>query len=454
MARRNVEAVAMRVGRALVIGLVVTSPAQAQTPAPVRAAAQGTASRTPWGDPDLQGIWDHRLTTPLERPAKFETREFLTEEEVQAIEKAAADAAANVLGRGRDVRAERGTETDVEGAYNNVFSTGGGGRYTPSRRTSLIIDPPNGRRPPITEEGKRLLALANREFIPGPDGDIPNPEFRGTRRGRQGVAAGRPGQGGPLGQAGRVGQAGQVGQVRQAGQGGRGSGGVPYIVDIGRPNDNPEDRNDLERCTGVSLPCAGGLCSFSRLVQSPSEITIYYEMGHSGGAYRTIPITTRPHLPPHITQWFGDSIARWDGDTLVVDTTNFTDKTSYGGISDEKLHMIERFRRLNDSDLQYQLTIDKPSLYTAPFTIEYIYRRADEQANKIYESQCYEGNYALTAMLAGERALEREASEAAKKRRGLTKPRTAKRPSARRTAAKPRKAKPAATRRSREPGAG
>jgi hypothetical protein len=192
---------------------------------------------------------------------------------------------------------------------------------------------------------------------------------------------------------------------------------------VGRPNDNPEDRNDLERCTGVSLPCTGGLCNFFRLVQNPGSVTIYYEMGHSGGGYRTIQIGKREHVPPTVRQWFGDSIGWWEGDTLVVDTTNFTNKTSYGGIGDEKLHMIERFTRLGDSDLQYQLTIDKPNLYIRPFTLEYIYLRANEKENKIYESQCYEGNYALTAMLAGERALERERAAAkAKPKPTTTKP--------------------------------
>jgi hypothetical protein len=397
------QAAAALIAVMAVAGLVRTGDAQA----PAAQKSQPAATpRTPWGDPNLQGIWDVRTTTPLERPAKFSDREFLTEEEVNQVEAAARKAAAApveaVVGRGRDVRAERGTEADVEGAYNNIFSTGFGGRYLPTRRTSVIIDPPDGKRPPFTEEGKKLLARASAEFVAGPDGDIPNPDFRGTRRGRGASPAG--------------------------GRGGSGAK-VPYAVDIGRPNDNPEDRNDLERCTGVSLPCTGGLCSFQRLVQTPGYVTIYYEMGHSGGGYRTIPITNRPHLPQSVRQWFGDSVARWEGDTLVVDTTNFTDKTAYAGVGDEKLHMIERFKRLNDSDLQYQLTINKPNVYSRPFTMEYIYLRADEKANKIYESQCYEGNYALTAMLAGQRALDREKAAAAKAGRakpGAATPTTAK----------------------------
>jgi hypothetical protein len=339
--------------------------------------------RTPWGDPDLQGIWDHKVSTPLERPAKYADREFLTDEEIKALEKIPYNAPAAVVGRGRDVRSERGSVADVEGAYNNIFSTGSA-RYVRSRRTGLIIDPPDGKRPPITEEGKRLQASRsqNRFGVAGADGDIPNPEARGGGRGAASADArlgGRSSQNGP-----------------------------------GRPNDNPEDRNDLERCRGVILPCTGGLCGFSRMVQTPGYVSIYYEMGHSGGAYRTIPIVNRPHLPASVRLWMGDSIGQWDGETLVVDTTNFTDQTAYAGTPDTSLHMIERFKRLNADDLQYRITIDKPDTFARPFTFETILMKADETANQIYESACYEGNYALTSMLAGQRALDKEQRAAAK----------------------------------------
>jgi hypothetical protein len=395
MTRRRVEAVgALIVIATVVVGVALKGDAQqGQKP-----QQQGASMQTPWGDPDLQGIWDHKVSTPLERPAKYADREFLTDDEIKALEKMPYNAPAAVVGKGRDVRAERGTETDVEGAYNNIFSTGSA-RYVRSKRTGLIIDPPDGKRPPITEEGKKLRAAraSNRFGIAGADGDVPDPEARRAR----GAAA-------PAG----------------AGAGGRGRGAVPYAVDIGRPNDNPEDRNDLERCRGVILPCTGGLCGFSRMVQTPGYVTIYYEMGHSGGAYRTIPITNRPHLPSNVRLWLGDSIGRWDGDTLVVDTTNFTDQTAYAGTPDDALHMVERFKRLNNDDLQYQITIDKPTTFARPFTFETILMRADEKANQIYESACYEGNYALTSMLAGQRALDKEKTAAAKA--GAAKPATAK----------------------------
>lgn len=342
-------------------------------------AQQSTPVRTPWGEPDVQGIWDHKITTPLERPAKFAEREFLTDEEIAALDK---EGTALPVGKGRDVRAERGTEADVEGAYNNIFSTGGG-HYVRTKRTSLLIDPPGGKLPPVTDEGKALIAAraANRFGTPGENGDIPGRPPAGT------AAA-------PAG--GRTSTDPATGRR------------LPYVVDIGRPSDNPEDRNDLERCRGVTMPCLGGLCGFSRMVQTPGFVTIYYEMGHSGGAYRTIPITTRPHLPPSMRFWLGDSVGKWEGDTLVVDTTNFTNQTAYRGVPDDQLHMIERFTRTSAEDLKYQITIDKPSMYSRRWTMEMVLMRADEKKNQIFESACYEGNYALTSILAGARVLERE----------------------------------------------
>ena len=372
MTRRKVEAI----GALMIVSAVVAFGVQGD--------AQQASPKTPWGDPDLQGIWDHKITTPVERPARYANKEFLTDDEVKTVESAAA--AQGPVGRGRDVRAERGSEVDVEGAYNNIFSTGGG-RYDRSKRTALLIEPPDGKIPPVTDEGRRLRAgrTSNRFGTPGENGDIPPA--------RHSAPAVAPGRGAT---------------ARCPG------GAVPYPVDIGRPNDNPEDRNDLERCRGVTMPCTGGLCGFSRIVQSPSSISIYYEMGHSGGAYRSIPIGGK-HLPSDIKLWLGDSVAKWEGDTLVVDTTNFTDLTAYRGVSDEKLHMIERFKRIGAEDLQYSITIDKPSMYATPWTFQMTLMRQSEQENKIYESACYEGNYALTGMLAGQRALDREQAAVARK---------------------------------------
>ena len=186
---------------------------------------------------------------------------------------------------------------------------------------------------------------------------------------------------------------------------------LPGLDLAGRKNDNPEDRNNLERCRGIILPCIGSLCGITRVVQTPGYITWYYEAGHEGGAYRTIPLDNRPHLPPTTRMWLGDSVGRWEGDTLVIDTTNFTDQTAYRGVSDEKMHLIERLTRTSSDDLKYEITVDKPNMYTRPWTMEVILMREDGRKNQIYESACYEGNYALTAMLAGARLEEKASSK-------------------------------------------
>lgn len=316
--------------------------------------------RTPWGDPDLQGIWDSKSTTPLERPAAFEGREFLTDEEIAALD-LARDGFENEQPQGRDVRAERGTEADVEGAYNNIFSTFLDTTYSRTRRTALIVDPSDGRLPPLTPAAEARRAAQTRAL-----------EARRTA-------------------------------AREA--------GVPYTVDTGRTYDNPEDVRVIERCQGVTLPCTGGLCGFSRLVQGPNWVSIYYEQGHGGGGYRSIPLDGRTHLPGHIRQWLGDSVGSWAGDTLIVDTTNFTDQTNYLG-SAEHLHLVERFTRVGPDLLRYEVTVEDPTVWTEPWTMELALTLQDNTQNLIFESACHEGNYSLTAMLAGARLEEAAASAA------------------------------------------
>lgn len=327
--------------------------------------ATGGSPRTPWNEPDIQGIWDHDLITPVERPDRYANREFLTDEEVAALEAQAND----TIGKGRDVRGETGSDADVEGAYNNVF-THTGGRYIATKRTSLVIDPPDGKIPPLTAEEQKLR------------------QDRQSRRQKRMTVGYSP-------------------------DGRR----LAYPVDTGRPIDNPEDRNDSERCQGVTLPCTGGVCVVSRIVQTPGMVSIYYEKGQGGGAYRNIPTDGRPHLPSTFRQWLGDAVGKWEGDTLVVDTTNFTNLTGFrtqrieglwefSGSTDEHLHMIERFTRLSPESLRYQLTVDNPKVYTRPWTMEFVYQRQSEKENMIYESSCYEGNYSLPGMLAGARLEE------------------------------------------------
>jgi hypothetical protein len=302
----------------------------------------GTANKTPWGDPDLQGIWDGKTQTPLQRPVEFADREFLTDEEVATLERQARE------NPGRDTRPERGSLLDVAEAYNNIWSSSYGGRVVRTKRTSLIVDPPDGKLPPLTSDGQKRVD-ADREFV-------------------------------------RV-----YGRVSETGPGG--------------PADNPEDRPQ-DRCRGVSLPCIGALCAFSRIVQTPGLVTIYFESGHHGGIYRRIPLDGQPHLPPSVRQWLGDARGRWEGDTLVVDTTNFTGQTSFQG-STEHLHLVERFTRTAPDLILYRATIEDATVFTKPWTFEMTLTLRDNKENQIFEAACHEGNYAMTNVLSGARVSER-----------------------------------------------
>ena len=319
---------------------------------PAQEAAGFEAPRTPWGDPDLAGIWSPGYTlTPLERPDEFEGREFLTDEEVAALE-GAQDASA-----GRNFRPESGTVADVEGAYNDEF-TGRGKDVIRTRRTSLIVDPPNGRIPPRTPAAIERIG----RYVP--------------RR-----AAG----GGEI-----------ETDVR-----------IPYPVDpqSGSYADNPEDRAP-DRCMGITLPFVRGTSgTYSRFVQSPEVLAIYHEDGHRGGGYRTIHLDGRPHPPARIRQWLGHSIGRWEDDTLVVDTTNFSTGTSFYG-SSENLHLVERFTRAAPDLVMYEVTVEDPTVWESTWTVEMPLSEVDNKANQIFEAACHEGNYAMVSILAGARNLE------------------------------------------------
>ena len=142
-----------------------------------------------------------------------------------------------------------------------------------------------------------------------------------------------------------------------------------------------------------------------RIAQGPGQVTIYYEFAAQGGAYRTILLDGQPHLPAHIRQWLGDSRGHWEGNSLVVDTTNYTNKTSYRG-SGENLHLVERFSRVGPDMITYEITVEDPTVWTRPWTMEVPLTMTDNKQNLIFESACHEGNYAMTTMLAG-RALPR-----------------------------------------------
>jgi len=297
------------------------------------AAGQWQAPKTPWGDPDIGGIWGvGYVFTPLERPKELAGKEFLTDAEVAALEREHA-AKMSGDGAGGRARAERGTEADVAGAYNQVFSKGGKHeKVIRTKRTSLIVDPPDGRIPPLTPEGqKRALAF---------------------RRNLENESGG-PG-----------------------------------------PSDNPESRPRSDRCFGVALPFIQGVAAgYRRIVQGPGQVAMFHEDGHAGGVYRAISLDNRPPLPKDVRQYLGDERGRWEGNTLVVDITNFSSQSSFQG-STQNLHLVERYTREGDDLLMFRATIEDPTTFTKPWTIEVPLTKADEKANQIYESSCYEGNYA------------------------------------------------------------
>lgn len=330
-----------------------SAPGAATVPA---AGNGGKAARTAWGDPDLQGIWaSGYIEIPLERPDKFQGREFLTEEEVLAEQKRFLERQDHSTGGPLAITTKPGDT----GGYNTIFS-GRGREVIRTRRTSLVVDPPDGKIPWKPELRDRVAA-----------------EIRSLRTG---VASAVP-------------------EDNEKGD------GPEY-----RPND---------RCRGLTLPHVYGTAEAggapNRIVQSPGLVSIYYEYGPHGGAYRAIPVDGRPHLPPQIRQWLGDARGRWEGDTLVVDTTNFTNQTNYQG-SRENLHLVERFTRAAPDLIMYQATIEDPTVFTRSWTIEVPLTKQDDKKNQIFETACYEGNYALIGILAGIRAIEKEQAAKQKSR--------------------------------------
>ena len=305
-------------------------PASGQTQ--TAAADSSTAARTPWGDPDLQGVWDFRTATPLERPAELAGKQFLTEEEAAELEQRAFE-------RNTDEERPADAADDVRTAYND-FWYDRGNTVVRTRRTSLIVDPPNGKIPPLTPEGqKRVDALA---------------EARG------------------------------------------------------RPAASWEDRTLFERCLTRPLPrLPGGYNQNLQILQTPGYVVILYEMMREA---RFIPVDGQPHIPQDIRLWHGDSRGRWEGDTLVVDVTNFSPKGHFRG-SAEGLHLVERFTRLDADTIEYQVTIDDPSTFTKAWTASVPMTKTQDP---MYEYACHEGNYGMPNLLAGARAEEKAAEEAAR----------------------------------------
>jgi hypothetical protein len=317
----------------IVLGLLGPMAATAQVSSSTKTTY--TPPKTSDGQPDIQGIWNNSTMTPVERPPELAGKEFFSAEEAAAYEKQ------SLLQSNAD-RRDGGADADVGRAYNEFWRDRGG--VVPTRRTSLVVDPRDGRIPPLTPDAqKRNAARA---------------EYRRLH-----------------------------------------------------PADGPEDRPLAERCLlwnsagPPMLPV--GYNSNYQIVQAPGYVVIHIEMVHEA---RIIPLDGRTHLPSSVGQWLGDSRGRWEGNTLVVETTNFTDKTAFRGAS-EKMRLVERFSRVAPNMLLYDFTVDDPASFTKPWSGQVPMTKTE---GPLFEYACHEGNYGLTNVLAGTRAEEKAAERGVK----------------------------------------
>src|SRR5713226_1032917 len=351
---------------------IAAAAASALVSAPItRTSAQAPVLKAPWGEPDLQGIWTDETDTPLQRSPKFANQEFFTE-----VQRAELDKERSALLR-RDRRVERGTELDVAGAYNALFMT----QKRTGARTSMIVDPANGRIPPLAPEAQKM-AGADREFRLA--------LWQATETCRSKSVACSGGKYDPT-PSPRIAD-------------------LPPRYNTARMNrhDGPEDGSLPDRCLTGGLPEFGAATgSFRRIVQTPGGISIFYDVGQGQGWQRNIVMDRRPHLPANVRQWYGDSRGHWEGNTLVIDVTNFSLKTDFQG-SRENLHLVERWTRTGPTSLEYVVTIEDPTVWTRPWTVKQEFTKQSEQENKIYyEPRCVEGNYALPSLMLSARMADR-----------------------------------------------
>lgn len=364
---RSTITVATAAAAVSAIILVSITGMSAQAPVPI--------VKTPWGEPDLQGIWTDETDTPLQRSPKFATQEFFTE-----AQRAELDQQRSAL-PGREQRAERGTVADVAGAYNDVFTP----KKRTGARTSRIVDPPNGRLPPLTPEAQKIAA-AEREFR------LALLQATETCKNKEAPCSGGKYDPTPS----------------------------PRFADVA-PRFNtatinryygPEDASLAVRCLMGGLPENGTLgaiadrISFRRIVQTPGGISMFYDVGQGQGWQRNIVMNGTPHLPSGIRQWYGDSRGHWEGNTLVIDVTNFSAKTDFQG-SRENLHVVERWTRTGRTTLEYAVTVEDPTVWVRPWTAKQEFTLQNNEENRIYpEPRCIEGNYGLPGLLLGHRVEE------------------------------------------------
>jgi len=316
------------------------SPAQSERRESKGAAASAPVPRTPWGHPDLQGTWDYKTITPLERRAEYGDRQYLTDAEVKTLEDAA--------GKRMDLPPSD-EQPNQAGTIHATYLTDPGRRVDDDRRTSLIVDPPDGRVPALVNAGG--------------------------------------GRGGGRGGGGRGGGAARPG---------------------GRA-DSWTDRSLLERCITWGIPTASlpGLYNNNiQIVQSPDHVVIVHEMVHDA---RVIPLDGRPRVTGKgdtARNYLGESRGWFEGDTLVVETTNFGTKTNYRG-ANVNLKLTERYRRVNASRVELLLTVEDPTVWTKPWTVKLGMRPSE---GDLIEYACHEGNYGLRNILEVARDEEKAAA--------------------------------------------
>ena len=297
--------------------------------------------RTPWGDPDLQGVWNDATSTPLQRPGGVGTKDVLTDAEAAEFQEQLADDLT------RD-RRDGGAEADVGRAYNEHWMDARRLKITADRRTSLIVDPPDGRIPPLVplsperEKARAARAVALARFNAG----LPDSFLDATLPVRCIIRTDSP----------------------------------PYLPIV--------YNNDLQ------------------IFQSPGLVAIAPEMIHST---RIIPLDGNPHLGKNLHQWLGDSRGHWEGDTLVVETTNFRtdDGVVFQNANPETFHLTERFTRVDATTLNYEFTVEDPETWTKPWTAMLPWTKIDP-AEQMYEYACHEDNYDIVHFLAGARLREKD----------------------------------------------
>ena len=353
MTRRLLESLGVATVLATIMALLVNAvPVGGQAP-----------DATLWGHPNLGGIWFDVYATPFERSPDLGDRELATAEE-----RAARDQA-RMGNQGRNVRGGDG-RVDVAGAYNAVYTSA----KPAGPRTSLVVDPPNGRVPALTAEAQRqnelrrewtLMLLQNTETC---------------QSGGRGCAGGEYGPPSPR------------------------RFDVTPFYNTGRMNrhDGPEDQSSGDRCMSGRTPDFNG---FRRIVQGADSIAIGYDTGQGQGFQRIINMNGN-HPPGQVRLRHGDSRGRWEGDTLVVETTNFSPKFLFRGAGENR-RLVERYTRVDADTLTYDATIEDSTVWTGPWTVRQELKRQSDEENRIYyEPRCHEGNYGLPALLVGRRVDE------------------------------------------------